>query len=363
MYVKDDLLKDAIAEAKAVRETALANAKLAITEAFAPKIQSMLSTAIQNENDEEFSADELELPGDGMEMEDPLADPMADPMGGMEETNGAPVSNEPMSAAPAAPSMGAPVSEDEFSLDNIIRELEQDAAAADSANDQFVTNEQEGDEDTVEEQSETTGFAKADNKKPSPKSSSSSATEDPQGSIKPNHPKAQTGETYLKEEKDEDINLEELIRELKQEYSDVTEEENSTEKELEELTSALNEHREVIKFLRSRLNEINLLNSKLLFTNLLLKNHNLNESQKYKVVETLDRATTIKESKLVYSTLEEAFTSTGNSKNSSAKRIVENIASHNVGSTKPSKETQKTILNEGTELARRFQKLAGIKIK
>jgi len=33
------LLKDAIADAKAVRETALANAKVALEEAFAPKLQ------------------------------------------------------------------------------------------------------------------------------------------------------------------------------------------------------------------------------------------------------------------------------------------------------------------------------------
>ena len=44
----DDLLKDAIADAKAVRETALANAKIALEEAFTPRIQSMLSNKIQN---------------------------------------------------------------------------------------------------------------------------------------------------------------------------------------------------------------------------------------------------------------------------------------------------------------------------
>ena len=41
---KSDLLKEAIADAKAVKETALANAKIALEEAFAPRIQSMLST-------------------------------------------------------------------------------------------------------------------------------------------------------------------------------------------------------------------------------------------------------------------------------------------------------------------------------
>ena len=47
-----DLLKEAIADAKAVRETALANAKLALEEAFTPKLQSMISAKLQNEADE-----------------------------------------------------------------------------------------------------------------------------------------------------------------------------------------------------------------------------------------------------------------------------------------------------------------------
>ena len=38
----DDLLKEAIADAKAVRETALANAKIALEEAFTPRLKSML---------------------------------------------------------------------------------------------------------------------------------------------------------------------------------------------------------------------------------------------------------------------------------------------------------------------------------
>jgi len=52
----DDLLKDAIADAKAVRETALANAKIALEEAFTPRIQSMLSQKIQSETEGEEEA-------------------------------------------------------------------------------------------------------------------------------------------------------------------------------------------------------------------------------------------------------------------------------------------------------------------
>ena len=59
----DDLLKDAIADAKAVRETALVNAKLALEEAFTPKIQSMLSKKIQSETEGEAEEGE-EIPAE-----------------------------------------------------------------------------------------------------------------------------------------------------------------------------------------------------------------------------------------------------------------------------------------------------------
>ena len=60
------LLKDAIADAKAVRETALANAKFALQEAFAPKIQSMLSHKIKEEMEEEEEV-EVEEPSNDEE--------------------------------------------------------------------------------------------------------------------------------------------------------------------------------------------------------------------------------------------------------------------------------------------------------
>ena len=57
------LLKEAIADAKAVRETAIANAKLALEEAFTPKLQSMLSKKIEEEA-EDMDEDELEEQSD-----------------------------------------------------------------------------------------------------------------------------------------------------------------------------------------------------------------------------------------------------------------------------------------------------------
>jgi len=56
----DKLLQEAIADAKAVRETALANAKIALEEAFTPHLKSMLSKKLQAEmeGDDEEQTDE-----------------------------------------------------------------------------------------------------------------------------------------------------------------------------------------------------------------------------------------------------------------------------------------------------------------
>ena len=59
--VMDDLLKEAIADAKAVRETALQNAKAALEEAFTPQIKSMLSAKLsETEDSDEDDTEEME---------------------------------------------------------------------------------------------------------------------------------------------------------------------------------------------------------------------------------------------------------------------------------------------------------------
>ena len=65
---KTDLLKEAIADAKAVRETALANAKIALEEAFTPRLQSMLSAKLAEDEEMEEAAEEpTETNGKGMD--------------------------------------------------------------------------------------------------------------------------------------------------------------------------------------------------------------------------------------------------------------------------------------------------------
>jgi Arc/MetJ family transcription regulator len=60
---KNDLLKEAIADAKTVRNTALANAKAALEEAFTPKLKSMLSARLTEELEEEVDEDMDEMKG------------------------------------------------------------------------------------------------------------------------------------------------------------------------------------------------------------------------------------------------------------------------------------------------------------
>ena len=49
-----DLLKEAIADAKAVKETAIANAKAALEESFTPHLQDILSKKIQEMEEKRY---------------------------------------------------------------------------------------------------------------------------------------------------------------------------------------------------------------------------------------------------------------------------------------------------------------------
>jgi hypothetical protein len=121
----------------------------------------------------------------------------------------------------------------------------------------------------------------------------------------------------------------------------------------DELEEAYN----TVKQLKSVINEVNLLNAKLLYTNKLFRNFDLNDTQKMKVIENFDRAANTREAKLVFATLAESF----NKPKLTPKRkmVKESIASKHVATTAPSKETTQ-ILSEGFEMANRWKKLAGL---
>ena len=114
----------------------------------------------------------------------------------------------------------------------------------------------------------------------------------------------------------------------------------------------LNEAYSAVKFLRSKLSEVNLLNAKLLYVNKLFRN-NLTETQKVKIIETFDRAKTVREAKLVFATLSESIKASTVSTKTNKKSVMEGFASKAAGKTK-------SVLTEGSNQANRFKKLAGI---
>ena len=301
-----DLLKEAIADAKAVRATAIANAKLALEEAFTPKLQSMLSTKIREEfEDEDEDEPEVDVAALAAEAEgeaDLEAEPAAEP----EEDAEVEIYDEydendaPEDELEEADVEGEP-SEDDLELEAILRELE----AGTEAEEDF----------------------------PDPTAEDPSLAEDADN------------EDAEEVTDDDDFDLEEVINALREEEDEDPVAEADTEDDLEEAYAT-------IKFLRSKINEVNLLNAKLLFSNKLFRANNLNESQKLRVIETFDRAASVREVKLVYSTLAESMVGTKGTKSS----MTEGLASKSTKSTAP----KKSVIVEQNNFSDRMRKLAGL---
>jgi len=355
----DDLLKEAIADAKAVRETALENAKMALEEAFTPRLQNMLSQKIQNEiedeDDEKKDEDvDLEERDDDDDMEErAMNDEDEDPSDEHSKDESVDESEIiEIDGVKYAPIVSEEEDEDEdkmdevekddedmdedLDLESVIKELESELDEIDKDDDDEKNEEiEEGEE--IEENDVSSDIGKGDNKVNKKANSSSGGGSE--------------GKAKLKEEKDEDemdedIDLDEVIKALSEE-----EDEDEKKDEVAELKSDLEEHRSVIETLRGKLNEVNLLNAKLLFTNKLFRKYGLNNEQKMKVVEQFDRASNLREVKLVYSTLGESFGARKNEINES-----KGAASKPVASTKSEKE----VITESSDLRDRFKKLANL---
>ncbi len=335
---KSDLLKEAIADAKAVKETALANAKIALQEAFAPRLERMLATKLTNEiegEEEEMPAEEPidanpEM-GDEMDVEagagNDVGDLSIDVDGDGEFDEFDIYSQDGEEEMPEEePVMGDEEMTDEYNegyeddlnLESIIRELEGDL---------------EGEMDpNLEDGMATEGDMMGMGHEEMPEEEDDFTSESIDEIL----------EAILREEE------EEMSKEEEPKKSDVDEEKESMKEELEEAYST-------VKKLQGILSEVNLLNAKLLYTNKLFRNFELSEPQKMKVIENFDRAGNTREVKLVFTTLAESF-----SRPTTKKRVVkESYASKPAASTAPSKETTQ-VLSEGFELANRWKKLAGL---
>ncbi len=330
-----DLLKEAIADAKAVRQTAIANAKLALEEAFTPKLQSMLAAKINEQEDLGDLEDEEETTDIDATPEVDAAISSAEDLESLDDTE---VEDEGEG-------------EEDLELESIIRELE------DSGDEE---DEEELEEGSIEGSSKIGNGTSFDD--------NSGATPDPSGKeTGANGTKAIAGSDLLEqdgeeEEEDEDVSIDEVLRSLREQDDEEEEEESDDAEAVAEARyiaqayeNKLREAYSALAFMKGKINEVNLLNAKLLFSNKLFRAGNLNENQKLRVIETFDRANNLREIKLVYSTLAESFK--GNVKKTIAKRpITEGMASRPQASTKP-----RNVITEGQVQAARFQKLAGLK--
>lgn len=325
------LLKDAIADAKAVRETALANAKLALEEAFAPKIQSMLSHKIKEDMGSE--GEEVTEEDEDITMDAPASEEGEEKMesrwsrnSGLYEEEEEMESEEEMSSEEEMPAE-EPAEEEEVSdeeLEEILRELE-------GEDDPEKLMEEDGDDDDDDDDEEEAPKTEARRKKK----------------------KMMENEEDGEESKeDKEISIEEIIRALREgDDEEEMKSEGEDGEDSEEMKKDLEEAYKVIKFLRSKLNEVNLLNAKLLYVNKLFKKANLTEGKKMRVIETFDRVKSVREAKLVYATLCESLTAAA-----SKKPIKSNRTSLKEGfASQASRGTR--VINESNQLVNRFKEL------
>ena len=410
----DDLLKDAIADAKAVRETALANAKIALEEAFTPRLQSMLSKKIQSEmedSDEEMDAEEMrdsdeemdkdeaeheemrnsdeieheeEMDAEEMrdseemrdadeaeheemrdseeEMEEEMKDKDEEDAEEMRETEDAEEEDAEEEDKMDEAEHEEEMEEDELDLESVLAELEKDLDDEDKVDEEMKDKDEEDkvdeaedkeEEDKVDENDVSSEIGKADNKLAPAAGDSSKVGQGPEGEGSDKKAGTELGDHEVVDDLTEVEDKDEEDLDLDEVLRALTEEDKEEEdaEENEKLKAEIKEHRKVIHFMRSKLNEVNLLNAKLLFSNKLFRAFGLNNNQKLKVVETFDRTKNLREVKLVYATLAESFKRPGRLSES----VKKGSASKPVRSTKP-----KAVLSEGAQLKARFKKLANI---
>jgi len=326
-----DILKEAIADAKAVREVALANAKAALEEAFTPKLQSMLSAKLSEELDEDLN--EEEETNESVE-ETAIEEASFDEMMKYGE-------DDPDDEGYNVGSM-----EEEIDLEEILAELELEEG--ETVSEEPVA---EGEEEIAESNNEELEEVKDEELEEG--FDLDALLEELDGL---DEAKDDDDDKKMEESKDE-----ELEEAKKDDDKEMEESVNPLQAELDEAKEELEETNKALTTVRAELNEVNLLNSKLLYVNRIFKANTLNESQKLRVVESLDKAGTAKEAKLIYETIKDTFNISKGTKQITKSSIKEGLgmASKPAGKSTAAK---KAVISESNDMMTRFQKLANIKI-
>lgn len=336
-----DLLKEAIAEAKTIRESAIANAREALEETITPHLRDMLAAKLQEMETEEVDEVVEDAVAEEVNEEEELAEVTE------EEVTEAEVSEEELAVAEAdddSEESEEEAEEEEGEGEEAEEEVEVKDMEVEDLKDmirdilaQELGHEGEEELDAVDgEMDAADDMVSADDE------------------IDLNELLAQLEEMAKEDDMDEAKHKEEdAMEEAKHEDEDAMEEgQGNIDAHEENPHDQLEEAHAVIEQLRGELQEVNLLNSKLLYVNKLFKANNLTESQKVNVITAFDKAETVKEVKLVYETVSENLVSTP------AKQTVKEHKSF--ASAPAGNSTKGEVINEVSDAVRRMQKLAGI---
>jgi len=397
-----EFLKEAIADAKAVKETAIANAKAALEESFTPHLKTVLSAKLEEMEKEDMDEgyDEMDEAKDSEKMEE-----KKEYMTAKEKREGDDRKSD-NKAETETEKMRKIKEEDDSDLDEVLAELkdeldenkrtdaeeegykdgiedakddmEKKIKKIDLEEDERTDAEEEGFLDGMEdekadmddEEIDLEDMTDDDLKKFIEDVISDMVTA---GELEAGDEFEVEDEVEVddeveveidEEEKvDEDVTIDEDARTDAEEegYKDGIKDAKADAKKeiddikLEEKEDELKEAYATVETLRNELNEINLLNAKLLYTNKIFKSKNLSENNKVKVLTSFDKADTVKEAKLIYETLKD-----GLAEKKAKKTVNESIsmASKSIG-VGPKKVDAKPIV-ESNIMVDRFKKLAGI---
>lgn len=373
--ITNELLKQAVADAEAVRDTAIANAKLALEESITPAIKSMLTARLRTEMEKptmekpevekeggpdgeekemekkEADADSSEMTKETLDSSDVGTGDNKTPYGFDTSDIGDEGEEAPSDAQDSEDDYYDDWNDSDFDLDSIIKELE-----GDIAEDSLLEKEEapEGEEEAAEEEEMEEASHEAGYSAPEGKKAPNDKREPATIEVPP----------MKKKEEEPKLDLEALIRELVAEAEAEEDEEGKQHPDAEKmaqenaaLQAELAEYREAVTLLRDKLQEVHLLNAKLLYTNKLFQKGKLSNEQAVRVLDSFDRAKTLREVKMVYALMVENIKAVRTEGRVPSRKTVvtEGLASRATASTAPKKEQ----LVENSHI-QRLQYLAGI---
>ena len=371
-----DLLKEAIADAKAVKEVAITNAKAALEEAFTPHLKEMFEKKMMNmEEEEELKTEAADAEFDEKELEELLKeleegeDLLNDPKGPTahgniaEEEEGE--EEEEETEEESEEEEGEEEEEEEVEIDLEDMTEEDLKKFIEEVVDEMIEAGEleaghEGMEDEAGMEAPEMGADEMPAEEEAPMMEGFESIQEMDMSVDIVDAIVATlgtlggivGAGFAKASHDEKKAAAKKIAKaaMKAEKGDLEESSEEMEK-MAEMEAELTEAMKTIKTLKSEVNEINLLNSKLLYTNKIFKAKNLSEAQKVKVLTSFDKAESVKEVKLVFETLNEGL------EKGAKKELVRESKGY---ASKPVGTSPKQPVVDVNPIFERMKKLAGL---